>query len=182
MATIFDLSKRYNQRDEVVHLAVDLMDRFFLQKDSKFEFSQRNLALYCLTFYLIASKHDEIDDNIPLIKDLTRYFIRSLPTSVATPTFNEVVECERELMHFFKWDLMIVTPTLVLNQFLANGIVFDNEDIDKFMLLETVRHITDSLLSKLVVLVKELNIFRDKRPSLLAAALVYLARKEELNQ
>lgn len=67
-----------------------------------------------MTIYLIASKHDEIDDNIPLIKDLTRYFIRVLPTSIPTPTFEEIVECERELMNFFKWDLMFVTPTIVV--------------------------------------------------------------------
>ena len=114
-------------------MAVDLMDRYFLEKDLKFDFSPKNLSLYILTFYLIASKHDEIDDNIPLIKDLTRYFIRILPTNVASPTFNEIVECERELMSFFKWDLMIVTPIIVLNQYLANGILFDNEDIDKFI-------------------------------------------------
>ena len=85
-------------------------------------------------------------------------------------------------MNFFKWDLMIVTPILVLNQYLANGILYDNEDIDKYLMLETVRKVTDSIQNKLVVLVKELNLFRDKRPSQLAAALIYLARKEELNQ
>jgi hypothetical protein len=100
---------------------------------------------------------------------------------VASPTFNEIVECERELMNFFKWDLMIVTPILVLNQYLANGILYDNEDIDRYLMLETVRKVTDSIQNKLVVLVKELNLFRDKRPSQLAAALIYLARKEELN-
>ena len=84
-------------------------------------------------------------------------------------------------MNFFKWDLMIVTPILVLNQYLANGILFDNEDIDKYLMNETVRKITDIIQNKLVVLIKELNLIRDKRPSQLAAALVYLARKEVLN-
>jgi hypothetical protein len=32
-------------------------------------------------------------------------------------------------MQFFNWDLMIVTPTLIVNMMLANGIVFDNEEI-----------------------------------------------------
>ena len=85
-----------------------------MSKDLKFDFSEKNVSLYLLTIYLIASKHDEIDDNIPLIKDLTRYFIRILPTSVPTPTFNEIVDCERELMNHFNWDLMFVTPTIVL--------------------------------------------------------------------
>lgn len=59
---------------------------------------------------MIASKNEELDENIPLIKDLTRYFCRELPTSVPTPTFDEIIECERELMNHFKWDLMILTP------------------------------------------------------------------------
>jgi hypothetical protein len=85
--------------------------------------------------------------------------------NVETPSFNEIVECERYLMNFFKWDLAIVTPTLVLQLYLANGILFDNEDIDKYVQLETVRKVTDSILSKLVILVKELNVFREKKPS-----------------
>ena len=57
---------------------------------------------------------------------------------------------------------MIVTPILVLNQYLANGILFDNEDIDKYLMNETVRKITDIIQNKLVVLIKELNLIRDK--------------------
>jgi len=35
------MGKRYKQREEVIHLAVELLDRFFMQKDIKFEFSTR---------------------------------------------------------------------------------------------------------------------------------------------
>jgi len=45
------------------------------------------------------------------------------------PTFEEVVECERSLMNHFKWDLMFVTPTIIVNLMLANGIIFDNEEL-----------------------------------------------------
>jgi hypothetical protein len=125
------MGKRYKQREEVVHLAVELLDRFFMNKDLKFDFNTRSMCLYTLTCFLIASKHDELDENIPLIKDLTRYYCRVLPTSVSTPTFDEIVECERSLMNFFKWDLMFVTPTIIVNSMLANGIIFDNEEIER---------------------------------------------------
>lgn len=116
-----------------MHLAVDLLDRYFISPcQTRFDFNNiGKVTLKILTVYLISSKYDEIDDNIPLIKDLTRYFTRVLPSSVAVPSFEEVIECERELMNFFKWDLMIVTPTVILKLIMANGIVFDNEDIER---------------------------------------------------
>lgn len=77
---IFDMGRLFRQSDIVIHLAVEILDRFFLHKDTKFEFNERNIALYTMTCFLIASKHDELDDNIPLIKDLIRYFCRELPT------------------------------------------------------------------------------------------------------
>lgn len=127
---IFEMGKRYKQRDEVTHLAIELLDRYFLQKELKYDFTSKYNALIVLTCFLIASKHDELDENIPLIKDLTRYFCRVLPTSVPTPTFDEIVECERMLMKYFNWDLMMVTPTILVNSFMANGIIFDNEDLE----------------------------------------------------
>ena len=134
-----------------------------------------------LTFFLIASKHEELDDNIPLIKDLTRYFCRVLPTSVSTPTFEEIVECERSLMIHFKWDLMIITPSVIVQSLMANGIVFDNEDIEVNEVTEIVRKISERVNSILDVLVKELHQFRDKKATLLACVVIYLARKEEFS-
>lgn len=123
---MFEIGKRFKQRDETTHLAVDLIDRFFISSGKK-EFSAKLMALYECTCFMIASKYEELDENITLIKDLIRYFTRILPNSVAPPTFNEVVECERELMVFYNWDLMIVTPTVLTKLLIANGVVFDNE-------------------------------------------------------
>lgn len=78
---------------------------------------------------LIASKHEELDENITQIKDLLRFVTRfMLPNSLSAPTFTEVVECERLLMNeCFKWNLKMVTPYQILTLLLANGVVFDNE-------------------------------------------------------
>jgi hypothetical protein len=124
---MFDIGKRFKQREETIHLAVDLIDRYFLSSKDKSEISSKTLALYELTCFMIASKHEELDENVTLIKDLVRYFTRILPTSSAPPNFEQIVECERELMVFYKWDIMIITPAVLTRLFLANGVVFDNE-------------------------------------------------------
>lgn len=89
--------------------------------------SPGDLTLHTLTAFLMASKYDELDDNIPLIKELQRFFGRIIPPNQPLPTFQEVVECERTMIKFFGWDLMIVLPIHVLMSLFANGIVFENE-------------------------------------------------------
>jgi hypothetical protein len=100
MAQIFDIGNRYVQREETVHLAVELIDRLFLGGSEKaidllqtvfvrplrtpcrdeeeedelnliFEMTRiRYLSLYTVTCFIIAAKYDELDENIPLISDL----------------------------------------------------------------------------------------------------------------
>lgn len=123
-----------------------------------------------------------MDENIPLIRDLQRYYTRVLPTSVTVPSFEEIVECERSLMHFFKWDLMVVTPTLILKLLLANGIFFDNEDVPAHLQIEVVHKLYSRVSILLEAMVKDLNHFRDKNPSLFSAAIVYAARKDEFSK
>jgi hypothetical protein len=125
---MFEIGKRFQQREETLHLAVDLIDRFFLGSENKSEISSKSLALYELTCFMIASKHEELDENVTLIKDLVRHFTRILPSSSAPPSFEQIVECERELMVFYNWDIMVITPTVLTRLFLANGVVFDNEE------------------------------------------------------
>jgi len=67
------MGKTFKQKEEVVHLAVELLDRFFLSEGLSFEFNDSKVALYTMTCFLIASKYDELDENIPLIKDIIRY-------------------------------------------------------------------------------------------------------------
>lgn len=81
---------------------------------------------------MIAAKYDELDENIPLITDLQRYYtIKVLPPQVEAPNPEEVIECERMLMQqAFSWDLMTIAdlmPTHIVNLLLANGVVFENE-------------------------------------------------------
>mmetsp|Transcript_8214 Transcript_8214/g.6123 ORF Transcript_8214/g.6123 Transcript_8214/m.6123 type:complete len:90 (-) Transcript_8214:199-468(-) len=81
-----------------------------------------------------------------MIKDLSRYLIRLLPSNRTPPTYNEVVECERELLIHFKWDLMILIPSHFLRAFLANGIVFDNEQEENTNLSKKVQEQCHALM------------------------------------
>jgi hypothetical protein len=76
---------------------------------------------------LLACKQDELDENIPQIKDLTRAFSRVLPSSAYIPTFAEIVECERDIVQSFKWDLMMLIPSHFVKALLANGVVLETE-------------------------------------------------------
>jgi hypothetical protein len=121
------------------------------------------LALYTATCMLMAAKYDELDENIPLISDLQRYYtIKVLPSQIEAPTPEEVVECERVLMQrVFTWDLMSVAdslPTHFINYMLANGVLFDNEEGlagDRYSLTEVAARIADRTLIILDTLVWE---------------------------
>jgi hypothetical protein len=77
---------------------------------------------------LIASKYDELDENIPMIKDLLRYMSRHMASNIQIPSHREVVESERSIMKLFNWNLMILIPTTFVKLMLANGVLFDSEE------------------------------------------------------
>ena len=43
------------------------------------------------------------------------------------PSYTDIVETERMLMHFFDWDLGFVLPIHFVEMFLANGVLFESE-------------------------------------------------------
>lgn len=64
---IFLMGKKFNQRIKTLHIGIELMDRFFLDKRSQSNqdiqsMTARILSIYLTTCFLIASKYDEIDD------------------------------------------------------------------------------------------------------------------------
>jgi hypothetical protein len=124
---------------------------------------------------LVASKYDELDEKIPLISHLIRHYTKILHSSDMPLTFEEIVESERLVMTFFKWDLMILIPTHFVMSLLANGIVFENE---VNATPEVAKKVSDKALSVLELLVKNMNLFINQRASLLGTAIIYTARKE----
>ena len=77
------------------------------------------------TVFLIASKYDEIDDQLVFITDLQKELLKK---TSSVPTYEEIVECERKLLHFFNWDLGFILVIHYVEMFLANGVLFESED------------------------------------------------------
>ena len=85
-----------------------------------------------MTALLIASKFDEVDDNITAICDLRDYVRKQVTQqqrkeSSLIPSFTQIVECERKLLVFFNWNIKFVLPLHILRAYLANGVIFSNE-------------------------------------------------------
>lgn len=100
------------------------------------------VTLLMVTCFLIASKYDEIDDQLVFINDVQKYFNRAGLANC--PTWTEIVETERMLMNFLGWDLGFVLPVHFLEIFLANGILFESEEItSNFKTKETAKKIAD---------------------------------------
>ena len=85
---------------------------------------------------------------------------------------------------------MIVSPTSVMRSLLANGVLFDSEDSQAIKLIknneqlsptyiELARRISDRCLQLLEMVVKEMTVFRDIKPSKIANAIVFISRQEE---
>lgn len=132
---VFLMGKKFNQRIKTLHIGIELMDRFFLDKRSQSipeiqSMTSRILSVYLTTCFLIASKYDEIDDALVFINDVQRYYDRlggEFSQKNMKPSYNDIVETERKLMHFFDWDLGFVLPYHFIEMFLANGVLFETE-------------------------------------------------------
>lgn len=99
-----------------------------------------------------------------------------LPATVPNPTFTQIVECERQIMKFLNWDLMFITPGMILKLLLANGVVFDSDATNSFgsnNIIISPKLVADKCLQYLDFMVRNMLYFRDKKPSLLACAIVY---------
>lgn len=124
------IAQKFKQRDRTAHIAVELMDRFFMDNRSNKEIKHltpRVQTIYLTTCFLIASKYDEIDDQLVFINDVQRYYRSTAKYKDQSPTYTEIVETERQLMHFFDWSISFATPYHFLEIFIAQGILFQNE-------------------------------------------------------
>ena len=79
---VFKIGERFQQRKETIHIAVELIDQYYLVKSQKLTANEfkyqfldpKKMILHQATSIMIASKYDEIDDNITSIPDLINYF------------------------------------------------------------------------------------------------------------
>ena len=96
---VFKIGERFQQRKETIHIAVELIDQYYLVKSQNlpaFEFKAqflepKKMILHQATSIMIASKYDEIDDNITSIPDLINYFREWLAQSGIQKDFQKLV-------------------------------------------------------------------------------------------
>ena len=61
-----------------MHTAIEMLDWFFLATPpGTNDCSLDNLRRYAVASFLLASKYDELDNNIPIIKELQRFLSRT---------------------------------------------------------------------------------------------------------
>jgi hypothetical protein len=77
--------------------------------------------LWGLTALFLASKYDEIDKNIPYIKEFGQV------SSRAKYSYSEVIKCENKFLNLLNWELMVLTPMYFLTALLSFGVVFDDD-------------------------------------------------------
>ena len=134
VSNLFRLGRKFKQRDRTVHVATTLMDNFFLNKRAQNGLvrglellSGRCFSTFCTTFFLIASKFEEIDDRLVFIKDVQDYYRsininRNSREEDLIPAWNDIVECERLVMGFFDWSInfTVLGPLMFLEAFLTH--------------------------------------------------------------
>ena len=71
---------------------------------------------------MIAAKFDELDDNIPLIRDYMRVMKYNF-------NFEAIEECEKFILSILDWNLKVTTPCHFLLIYLRQGILFESDMI-----------------------------------------------------
>lgn len=96
-------------------------------------FSVECVATTCL---ILASKFDELDDNIPLIADFTRAFAGVFPTIAKKYLLTKRTQllrqrdllcCEQYTLGLLQWDLNSTTVYIFIQNFMYQGILFNSD-------------------------------------------------------
>ena len=122
--------------------------------------SSRKVNIYLTTCFLIASKYDEIDDQLVFIADTQKYYQRTGHPHV--PNYTEIVETERQLMKFFGWDLGYILPIHFVEMFLANGVLFESEGKNISKTKETAQKISDKCYEILSEMIKQKSCLKNQ--------------------
>lgn len=139
------------QSQLTIHLAVNYLDRFLVAKNKIHKdatsaniksklFKVHSLDSYAMTCLLLASKFDEIDDNIPLISEFTRAhalvrdnlekeYTGSSRKHRSNLTYNDISKCEINLLNILGWNLNTLTPLHFVLNYVYQGVVFSNDTL-----------------------------------------------------
>ena len=116
-----ELGDKLNQSNLTIHIALTYVDLLLPSEPS---LDKKSLQLMALTSLLLASKYDELDDNIPPLKD----FLRSCKSrSASFFEYDDVIAYEGCLLRRLNWDLMVITPLHFIHSLAGMGVVFDTD-------------------------------------------------------
>ena len=118
---IFNLGDKLKQRSLTLQLAIIFLDKLFLAGHTAV--IEKDKYLWGLTALLLASKYDEIDNNIPYIHDFKKI------SSRANYSRDQILKCESMFAEHLKWSLMVICPLNYTYALLTFGVIFSN---DKF--------------------------------------------------
>ena len=99
-----------------------------------------NMEQLAATFLLLASKFDEIDDNIPLIEEMCKTYkivkenldLRyDKVTSKEMLKIKDIKACELEVLYELDWDLNSITPLHFTMNFIFQGLIFTNDMVNQ---------------------------------------------------
>lgn len=116
---IFHLGDKLKQRSLTLQLAIVYIDKLFLL--GKHNEMQRDKHLWGLTALYLASKYDEIDENIPFIRDFRK------ASSRGNYTWDQVTKCENVFVKYLDWNLMVVSPLNYTSALLTFGVIFSDD-------------------------------------------------------
>ena len=116
-----EVGDKLGQSNLTIHTALTYMDLLLPSEPS---LEKPALHLTALTALLIASKYDELDDNIPPVKD----FLRAAKSRAAAAfEYSDVITHEADLLRRLKWDLMVLTPLHFVHSLAGMGVLFDSD-------------------------------------------------------
>ena len=202
---VYKLGVKFMQARETIHIAIELIDRYYLGKSQTLSLDDykqqligpKQVILHQLVCLMVASKLNECDDNITVMIHLIQYIknqvsrMSSSDKSHLVPNFEEVVECERALLKHFDWNLNFLLPIHFVRIHLAHGILFSYElrpyaeklpaeDYDLLKQELSLALTSEALNLSDIIAAKGAVFLRKSDPSSIAAAILYFARKNIL--
>jgi Cyclin, C-terminal domain/Cyclin, N-terminal domain len=127
---------------------------------------------------LLASKFDELDDSIPLIREFQRVCAkqRVIP-------YEDIIKCEMFLLKKMNWDLFKLTPLHFVQNLIGQGIVFSTDRV--FVSDDELVQIDEKTLKSVKkyseffsdLAMQEYEFLMQFRPSIIAIACIICARQ-----
>lgn len=81
-----------------------------------------SFEVYAITCLFVAAKAVELDERVPYISRMVKYFGKNISS-------NEIKDTERKILEALDWELQTSTMLDILEYYLSQGILFSNDEI-----------------------------------------------------